>query len=66
MTGVQKCALPILAKQKTTPEAQKKRELGSRLWLDYYNRVLYEKGLITEQERNRMALKISGWQGASM
>lgn len=55
-----------MAKQKTTPEAQKKRELGSRLWLDYYNRTLYEKGLITEQERNRMSLKISAWQGPSM
>lgn len=55
-----------MAKQKATPEAQKKRELGSRLWLDYYNRVLYEKGLITEQERNRMSLKINGWQGASL
>ena len=55
-----------MSKQKNTPEALKKRELGSRLWLDYYNRTLYEKGLITEQERNRMSLKISGWQGPSM
>ena len=54
-----------MAKQKATPEAQKKRELGCRLWLDYYNRTLYEKGLITEQERNRMSLKISGWQSMS-
>ena len=51
-----------MAKQKTTLEEQKKQELGSRLWLDYYNRILYEQGLITEQERNRMALKISGWK----
>ena len=55
-----------MAKRKTTPEAQKKRELGSRLWLDYYNRTLYEKGLITEQERSRMSLKISGWQSMSL
>lgn len=54
-----------MPKQKTTPEAQKKQELGSRLWLEYYNRILYEKKLITEQERNRMSLKISGWQGLS-
>ena len=51
-----------MAKSKTISEEQKKRDLGSRLWLDYYNRVLYEKGLITEQERNRMSLKISGWR----
>ena len=54
-----------MAKQKTIPEAQKKRELGCRLWLDYYNRTLYEKDLITEQERNRMSLKISSWQSTS-
>lgn len=52
-----------MSKQKIPSEAQKKRELGGRLWLDYYNRTLYEKGLITEQERNKMALKISVWQG---
>ena len=55
-----------MAKQKTISEEQKKRELGCRLWLDYYNRVLYEKGLITEQERNRMSLKISGWRSMSL
>lgn len=55
-----------MAKQITTPDVQKKRELGSRLWLDYYNRTLYEKGLITERERNKMVLKISGWKGPSM
>ena len=51
-----------MAKRQNISEAQKKRELGSRLWLDYYNRTLYEKGLITEQERSRMSLKISGWR----
>ena len=55
-----------MAKQKITSETQKKRELGSRLWLEYYNRTLYEKGIITEQERNRMALKINSWKGPSM
>lgn len=54
-----------MAKRKIISEAQKKRELGSRLWLGYYNRTLYEKGLITEQERNRMSLKISSWQSTS-
>ena len=55
-----------MAKRKDTSDAQKKRELGSRLWLDYYNRTLYEKGLITEHERSRMSLKISGWQSVSL
>lgn len=51
-----------MEKQEAMLEAQKRRELGGRLWLDYYNRTLYEKGIITEQERNRMSLKISAWQ----
>ena len=29
-----------------------------RLWLTYYNDTLYEKGLITESERNRMRVLI--------
>jgi len=39
-----------------------KREWAARLWLSYYNRVLYEKGIITEQERSRMEQKISSWK----
>lgn len=30
-----------------------------RIILKYYNRVLFEKGLITERERNLMAVKIA-------
>ena len=28
------------------------------VWMQYYNRTLYEKGVITEQEFNRMRLRI--------
>ena len=38
--------------------AARRRQEAARLWLSYYNRVLYEKGVITERERSRMALKI--------
>lgn len=55
-----------MAKQKNKSEVQEKRELGSRLWLTYYNQTLYERGVITEQERNRMALKINEWKSLSM
>ena len=40
---------------------QRRKETAAKIWLSYYNRVLYEKGVITERERNRMALKIDGW-----
>ncbi len=41
---------------------QRRKEAAARMWLSYYNRVLYEQGVITERERNRMALSIDKWQ----
>lgn len=32
-----------------------------RLWLTYFNDSLFAKGLITEDERNRMSLKINNY-----
>lgn len=44
---------------------QRRKEMAARIWLSYYNRVLYEKGIISERERNRMALKIDSWKPPS-
>lgn len=41
---------------------QRRKETAAKIWLSYYNRVLYEKGIITERERNRMVLKIDSWK----
>ncbi len=38
---------------------QRRKEIAARIWLSYYNRVLYEKGVITERERSKMDLKIN-------
>lgn len=35
-----------------------KQSVIEKLWLIYFNDTLYEKGLITETERNRMANRI--------
>lgn len=35
-----------------------KQSVIEKLWLIYFNDTLYEKGLISETERNRMANKI--------
>ena len=55
-----------MANREIDPDTRKNRELccqlAGRLWLEYYNRTLYEKGLITEREHRRMSLKISGWK----
>lgn len=32
-----------------------KQQVAEEIWLHYFNNVLYEKHLISEQERNRMA-----------
>ena len=48
----------ISTQRKPSPE-QAKKELAEQLWLSYYNQVLFEAGLITETERNRMKNKIS-------
>ena len=37
---------------------QQKTAIAERLWLLYFNRCLYEKGILTEAERNRMITKI--------
>ena len=38
---------------------QQKACLAEQLWLHYFNSTLYEKGLITEAQRNRMGNMIS-------
>lgn len=50
----------VMSKQ-TTGE-QRKKEAAAKIWLSYYNQVLYEKGIITERERNKMTLKIDSWK----
>jgi hypothetical protein len=37
---------------------QKKESVLQKLWLTYYNDTLYERGLITEDERNKMRVMI--------
>jgi len=44
---------------------RKKQSIMERLWLTYYNDTLYEKGVITEDERNKMRVKIKA-RAASM
>ena len=37
---------------------QKKQAFIEQLWLTYYNDTLFAKGLITEEQRNKMRLMI--------
>ena len=44
-------------------DGDRKRIIGEQIWLHYYNRVLFERGAITEEERNRMASRINARSG---
>lgn len=48
-----------IAAQKNQTNEQRKKQVAEQIWLLYYNETLYEKGLITETERNRMRNKIN-------
>lgn len=40
------------------PKIQNKQVVFEQLWLTYFNDILYAKGLITEEQRNKMRVKI--------
>ena len=44
---------------------QRKAEITEQLWLAYFNSYLYEKGMLTESERNKMILKIERRKGSA-
>ena len=37
---------------------QKKQAIMEQLWLTYYNDTLFAKGMITEEQRNKMRVMI--------
>lgn len=45
--------------QKSLSLEQRKKAYAEQAWLNYYNQVLFEAGLISELERNRIRNKIS-------
>lgn len=51
---------------KTDMTEQKKQAVIEQLWLTYYNDTLFAKGLITEDQRNRMRLMIKSRTTAKM
>lgn len=52
-----------MAEKKSISAEQQRVSLSERLWLAYFNSYLYEKGMITEAERNKMILKIQCRKG---
>ena len=48
-----------MAGEKDITIEQQKKELAELMWLNYFNQTLYEKGLSSENERNKMKNNIS-------
>lgn len=42
--------------------AERKRTAAEKLWLHYYNETLFIRGIISEEERNRMSGSIEAWK----
>ena len=45
---------------------QKKQAVIEQLWLTYYNDTLFAKGVITEDQRNKLRLMIKSRTAAKM
>jgi hypothetical protein len=43
---------------KMTATERKNQAVFEQLWLTYYNDTLYAKGVITEEQRNKMRIRI--------
>lgn len=48
-----------MAGEKNHQQEQKKKDMAELMWLNYFNQTLFERGLITENERNRIKNTIS-------
>ena len=57
--------MAVKKSKNVTPEQQKKTFV-EEAWLKYYNQVLFEKGMITERERNLMINKIDARTARSL
>ena len=51
---------------KQSMNEQKKQAVIEQLWLTYYNDTLFAKGMITEDQRNKMRLMIKSRTTAKM
>ena len=56
---MEKRELPDIHEPKNQPMSEKKKQsILEKLWLTHYNDTLLAKGVITEEEHNKMRVKI--------
>ena len=49
-----------MAEKQILSNEQRRMIEAERIWLNYFNQTLFEKGIISESLRNRMKNKING------
>ena len=57
--------MKVIVKNSKTNSEQQKQYIAEQIWLLYYNQVLFDQGIITEQERNRMTNRINNRKTSS-
>lgn len=56
---MEKRKLPDIHENKKPPMSEKQKQaIWEQLWLTYFNDTLFSEGVITEDERNKMRLRI--------
>ena len=55
-----------MAGEKVLNTEQEKKSLAEKLWLAYFNQYLYEQNMITEVQRNRLALQIESRKASTL
>lgn len=48
----------LMTKAKKLTNEEKRRRVAKQIWLQYYNEHLFQQGIITEEARNHMKIKI--------
>ena len=62
---MEKRELPDIHEPKKPPMSEKKKQsILEKLWLTYYNDTLLEKGVISQEEHDKMRVKIKTRDGS--
>ena len=65
--NMEKKKLPDIHEPKNPPMSEKQKQaIWEQLWLTYFNDTLFAQGVITEDERNKMRVKIKARTSSRM
>lgn len=55
-----------MAQQQKLSNEQRRKSVVEKMWLNYYNNSLLEKGMITQDQHRRMQVQINSRKPAGM